>query len=101
MNRTDFWALYSGKRRVIGYALINHDAFDQFGWVQGWRFAICDYLYFECGEYVPEFRPASEPEFSFEYEEIAHNEPDTEALLYALEILDRYREWLRIAGLDY
>lgn len=101
LARDNFWTLYSGKRELLGHALFSHDPFDQFGWVQGWRFAICDYLYWEMGEYVPDFRPASQPEYSYEFEEISELSPDLETLEYTLGILDRYRVWLGIAGLDY
>jgi hypothetical protein len=98
----EFWALYSGKREVLGHALISHDPYDQFAWCQGWRFAIAGYLTFQKGESVPDFRPApSGPEDTYEYEELLHIRPDTDALWYAFNVLSRYREWLRIAGKDY
>lgn len=98
-----YWERYSGKRHLLGETLLTHDAWDQFGWVQGWRFAICDYLYFECGEYVDGFRPSpmGPNEDSYEFDILMNNEESVETCLYTLEILDRYREWLRIAGLDY
>ncbi len=101
ITRDDFWTLYSGKRELLGHALFSHDPFDPFGWVQGWRFALCDYLFHVMGENVPEFRPASEPESSYEFEEISQLDPDLETLWYSLEILDRYRAWIGMAGLDY
>ncbi len=100
-TREEFWARYSGKREILGNALLSHDPFDSFGWVQGWRFALCDYLYWDMGENVPGFRPAFQPESSYEYEEISSLTPDLETLWYTLEILDRYRVWLGIAGQDY
>lgn len=96
-----YWERYSGKRAIIGEALLTHDAWDQFGWVQEWRFALCDYLYFECGEYVPEFRPASEPGDTYAFDVLVNGEFSPETALYTLEILDRYRVWLGLAGLDY
>lgn len=99
--REDFWTLYSGKRELLGHALFSHDPFDQFAWVQGWRFAICDYMYHVMGESVPEFRPSFNPEVSYEFEEISELDPTLETLWYSLEILDRYRVWLGMAGLDY
>ncbi len=102
MKSREFWELYSGKRTVIGEALINHDAFDQFAWCQEWRFAIADYLTFELGEFVPDFHPASEPDReSYPFELLTGMEPDRESLFYAFEILSRFREWLRIAEMDY
>jgi len=101
LTHSDFWERYSGKRELLGVALLSHDPFDQFAWVQGWRFALCDYLYHVMGESVPEFRPASEPEFSYEFDEISYHDPNLETLWYSLEILDRYRVWLGMAGLDY
>lgn len=74
---------------------------DPFGWVQGWRFAIADYLT-EQGEHVPGFRQGPfGPDRSFEYEELEAENPSLEALWYADRVLGRYREWLRIAGMDY
>jgi len=106
---------YSGERAVLGEALLNHDPFDQFAWVQGWRFAICDALLWDWGYLVPEFHTAaSGPEDTYELEMIRTlyviDEDDQidrkywhveDELKYALKILDRYREWLRIAGEDY
>lgn len=98
-----YWALYSGKREVLGHALFSHDPGDQFAWCQGWRFALCDYLTFEWGEYVPDFRPSpmGPEEDAYEYEELTEIQPSPDECRYALRILDRYREWLRIAGRDY
>lgn len=95
-------------------ARINHDPCDEFAWVQSWRFALCEALLFDWGYLVPGFRTVrSEPEDSSELEIIRTLyviEDDSIAreywyredeLKYALKILDRYREWLRIAGKDY
>ena len=102
-NGRDFWDLYSDERVVLGNALIFHDPYDQFGWVQEWRFAIADYLHFDMGETVTGFLPApGGPDTdSYAYDELCDISPSVEALRYALRILDRYREWLRIAGKDY
>lgn len=98
-----YWARYSGKREVIGEALFSHDPYDQFAWCQGWRFAVADYLTYNRGEYVNGFRSAAgEPETeSYEYQELCETAPGVEALRYAEKVLERYREWLRIAGEDY
>ena len=99
--REDFWTLYSGKRELLGHALLSHDPFDQFAWVQGWRFALCDYLTYDLGESVPEFRSYAPETESYEYQEIHELDIDSETAWYTLEILDRYRAWLGMAGLDY
>lgn len=99
--RENFWNLYSDEREVLGHALMSHDPFDQFAWCQGWRFALCDYLVWELGEYVPEFRSLAPDEESYEFQELKELEPEAESVWYALRILDRYREWLRINGHDY
>lgn len=101
--RKNFDELYSGKREALGEALVNHDPFDQFAWCQEWRFALCDYLTFDQGEYVPDFRPGfNGPDIdSYAYSQLVVSDYDTETAQYALRILDRYREWLRIAGMDY
>lgn len=100
--RPDFWELYSGKREVLGHALFDHDPYDQFAWCQEWRFSICNYLYHARGYRVPHYRPgAGGPDVSYGYETLAETDPPIGAMLYALRILDRYREWLRIAGKDY
>lgn len=106
-NADQFATLYSGERAVLGEALINHDPHDQFAWCQEWRFAIADYLYFDKGEYegdiiVPGFRPPSEPDTdSYAYQSLQAMEPDTESLLYAFNVLGRFREWLSLNGEDY
>ncbi len=101
ISNEKFNRLYSGKRAVIGLALINHDPFDQFAWCQEYRFAICDYLVWEMGEYVEDFRSYSPEEDSYAFQELKGYDPDVESLRYALEILDRFRVWLGMAGLDY
>lgn len=97
------WDRYWGKREALGVALIMHDPYDQFGWCQEWRFAIADVLVFDRGEGVPGFYPApSGPEEeSLAYHDLMADRPSTEALWYALNILDRFREQLRLAGADY
>lgn len=102
-NARKYWALYSGKREVIGEALFDHDPGDQFGWCQGWRFAIADYLTYNMSERVEGFNsPMGEPDTdSYEYESLCETAPDIEALRYAEKVLERFREWLRIAGEDY
>jgi hypothetical protein len=81
----------------------SYDAHDPFGWVQGWRFALCDYITSELGGYVPDFRqgPFGAEVEAWEYETLMDEEPDIESAKYALKVLDRYREWLRVAGKDY
>jgi len=97
----NFWDVYSGEREVLGHALFNHDPFDQFAWVQGWRFAIADYLVWELGEYVPEFRSYAPEEDAYEFETLKEIDASAEACQYALRILDRFREWLEIAEETY
>lgn len=86
---------------TLSLTMDNHDPYDEFAWVQGWRFALCDFLTFDRGENVPEFRPASQPEKSYEYETLEYENPETEDLWNALRILDAYREWLGSQGRDY
>lgn len=96
-----FWELYSGKREVLGSALFHHDPYDQFAWCQTWRFAICDYLVWEMGEYVNDFRSHAPDREDYAFQELQEVSPSVEGLRYALEILDRYRVWLGLAGKDY
>jgi hypothetical protein len=101
-NGREFWNLYSGKREVLGMVLLFHDPFDQFAWCQEWRFALCDLLYWQ-GVSVPDFKTllTGPDTSSFAYQYLWDMSADREACRYALRILDRYREWLRIAGEDY
>lgn len=88
--------------RVLKVAAINSGDGDVFGWVQGWRFAIAQLLT-DMGQFVPDFRGADDVREWFEYEELVslgHTISEGD-LLYSLTILDRYREWLRLAGRDY
>ncbi|MEU0912122.1 hypothetical protein [Streptomyces althioticus] len=109
---------YGTTNPVLIAARVLHDPYDEFAWVQGWRFAICEALLHDWGYLTPGFRTVrSRPEDTMEYGEIRtlyvieddnglesidpmywHVEDE---LKYALRILDRYREWLRIAGRDY
>lgn len=86
---------------VLSLTMDNHDPYDEFAWVQGWRFAMCDFLYFEREEHVPDFRPANEPENSYEFETLQYENPTTEEVEYALRVLDNFREWLGTEGRDY
>lgn len=94
---------YGTTNPVLIEARINHDPYDEFAWVQDWRFGICDYLYWYEGVRVPGFDPgaATGPELTLAYECISETRPTVAQLEYALRILDRYREWLRITGKDY
>ena len=100
---------YGTKNPVLIEARIYHDPYDEFAWVQEWRFAIAQFLT-DCGEFVPDFRGASDIRDDFAYSIVSGLYPEsqdhvyeheTDELRYALKILDRYREWLRIAGRDY
>lgn len=111
---TDVARKYGTTNPVLIEARVDHDPYDEFAWCQKWRFAICEVLLFDWGYLAPGFRTvATEPEDGYEIEAIRslyvidddsiareywHVEDE---LKYALMILDRYREWLRIAGLDY
>ena len=99
---------------ILREARSDHDPYDQFAWVQDWRFAICEALLFDWDHLVPGFQTAaSEPEGTYQLEIIrSHYEivddsiavefwPVEGELKYALKVLDRYREWLALAGKDY
>jgi hypothetical protein len=94
---------YGTANPVLMLARDNHDPYDEFAWVQGWRFAIADKLTFDKGEDVPDFTPSpfGPDTDSFEYAALCETFHTVETLWYALKILDRYREWLRAAGKDY
>jgi hypothetical protein len=93
--------LAANENVVLSITVDNHDPYDEFAWVQGWRFAIWDFLYFERGESVDGFRPAYEPENSYEFETLQYENPTSEVLRDALSVLDSYREWLGSEGRDY
>jgi hypothetical protein len=84
---------YGTTNPVLIEARINHDPYDEFAWVQDWRFAISDRLYWYEGEDVPGFNPggATGPELTFAYETLSDLNPTVEQMEYALNILDRYR----------
>lgn len=87
---------------VLQAASVNSGDGDVFGWVQGWRFAIAGYLWHVLDVKVSGFRPGiGGPDYSFEYEELTNMDPKAADLMYALDILDRYRRWVGIAGRDY
>ena len=92
---------YSGIRAVLGVALDAHDPGDQFGWVQEWRFAIADVLYFQRGEAVSGLRAYGPDTDSYAYQELSTAAYSVEQLRYAFEILGRFREWLKRAGKGY
>ena len=75
---------------------------DLFGHVQGWRFALADYLTFEWGESIPGFWPSDfgPDEDVHEYETLTDMQASPEDSLYALKILDRARSILGAEGLD-
>lgn len=97
---------YGTTNPVLIEARIAHDPSDEFAWVQGWRFVIAQFLA-DAGGYVPDFRGSDDIREDFEYEQLEMLYPayvdgvsnqDVRELTYALKILDRYREWLRVAG---
>lgn len=90
---------YGTTNPVLIEARIAHDPYDEFAWVQDWRFAIAQRLQ-ELGEYVPLFHGSPDIRETYAYEMIAR-EDNVADLEYAAKILERYREWLRIAGRDY
>jgi hypothetical protein len=96
---TDAARKYGTTNPVLIEARINHDPYDEFAWCQEWRFAIAQRLE-DVGEPVPGFRGADDIRETYAYAMIAYRDNAAE-LWYALNILTRYREWLRIAGKDY
>lgn len=95
---------YGTTNPVLIEARINHDPYDEFAWVQEWRFAIAQFLS-DLGEYVPDFRGSDDIRESYAYESLENtftcSAQDIRALTYAFRILSRYREWLSLAGKDY
>jgi hypothetical protein len=79
----------------------HRDAYDIFGFCQEWRFAISDVLVWDMGESVPGFRSMGPETDSYAYNWLRDQDAKADDLRYALRILDRYREWIRIAGRDY
>ena len=103
---------YGTTNPVLIEARVNHDPYDQFAWVQEWRFAIAEYLLFYRDHRVEDFRSAHESrnptsrlhslmDDSWAFTVVWELCPTTDTLLYAYRILSRFREWLRIAGEDY
>lgn len=100
---------YGTTNPVLIEARVHHDPHDEFAWMQGWRFAIAQFLT-DAGEFVPDFRGSDDIRQGFECEQLETLYPSyadgiadlhVGELEYALRILDRYREWLRVAGRDY
>ena len=101
-TRSAFWDLYNGKRAILGEALLNHDPGDQFAWCQEWRFALADVLAYERGVWVEGYESFGPDDSTYAYDCLTDQPGYSDAdLLYAYDILTRYREWLRIAGVDY
>jgi hypothetical protein len=104
-----------GYSEIMGGVRDAWDPGDQFASVQEWRFAICELLLHDFGHCVPGFRTMqTEPDmddFAVDYIRALYViEDDSIAMEYwhyeedmkrVLVVLDRYREWLRIAGEDY
>jgi hypothetical protein len=91
---------FATTNRVLVEARIAHDPYDQFAWVQEWRFAIAQYLT-DQGEYVPEFRGSYTIREDYTYGSLLSLSPTVDELTYALTILNRFRVWLGLAGRDY
>lgn len=97
---------YPGYNALMDGLRQTWDSHDPYGSVQEWRFALCEVLYFDLGEYVPEFNPgyATEPEDSWAVDvtrECIQEGADVADLQSVLEVLDRYRVWVGLAGRDY
>ncbi len=93
---------YGTTNRVLIEARIVHDPYDEFAWVQDWRFAIADVLAYERGVWVPGYESFGPDDSTYAYDMLT-DQPgySDDELLYAYAILTRYREWLRLAGKDY
>jgi hypothetical protein len=91
---------YGSNNPVLIEARVNHDPYDEFAWVQEWRFSIAQ-LITDIGEHVPDFRGSDDIRDDYAYQQLSYGPASVRELRYALKILDRYREWLRIAGKDY
>lgn len=101
MTATDRTRRFGTANPVLQEARIHHDPFDQFAWVQEWRFSIAQYLT-DQGEHVPGFRGGDDIRDDMAYGVLSVLlMPTVDELTYALRVLDRFREWLRIAGKDY
>lgn len=73
---------------------------DPFGSVQEWRFSIAQWLT-DNGEFVPDFRGASDLREEYAYEVLTDIGPSIPQAQYALKILDRAREIIGAMGMDY
>lgn len=100
MDAAEHTCRFGTANPVLQEARIHHDPHDQFAWVQDWRFAIAQYLT-DQGEFVPDFRGADDIRDDMAYHCLKSLAPNTDELNYAARILERFREWLRVAGKDY
>jgi len=91
--------------RIVELARVYHDPYDEWAWCLGWLGSLCDVYVLERGRYIPSevYTPGclAEPDDSYEYEEITSLNPSDDELEYAIKILDRYANWLKMAGKDY
>ncbi|MDX3260757.1 hypothetical protein PV336_16170 [Streptomyces sp. MI02-2A] len=100
-------ANHNGYQSAMYEARLFHDPYDQFGWVQEWRFALAEVLLFDLGEGTPGYNPgaATEPEedsYAVECLRSAISTGTTVGDLRRMQrVLDRFREMLAAAGLDY
>lgn len=108
-----------GYRLARAIALESFDPGDVFGWVQEWRFALCEVLLFDFGYSVPGFHTTATKatqDYAVEILEEATYGPEIMEDGYSLPIsawhweddfktllavLDRYRVWVGLAGKDY
>lgn len=107
---------YDNKRETPGYnelryeALLTHDPYDQWGWVMGEAFALCDAVYVYWGVTLPEYRPGPGVTFAAVLQDyrggsilslLSDGVADYEDVLRWFKVLTRFANWLKMAGKDY
>jgi len=85
---------------ILEEARLTYMPGDVFAEVQGWRFSLAQWLT-DAGVYVPDFRGADDIRNDYAYRYLRHSGASVGEAQYALRILDRAREIIRVEGLDY
>ncbi len=84
---------------------MNNDPVDSWAGNGGWMFAIADYMLVVFGEVMPDYQPSptsfDTDVMSYELEFLISQKPSSIDLRRVYAVLNRYDNWLRLAGRNY
>lgn len=97
----------SGYYAIMSEVKMMHGDEDPWGTNISWMFALGDYMWYWCGEILPDYRPSpirfNMKDISYELQILVDtlDEWEDDDVRQVYKVLSRYDDWLKAAGMNY